>query len=175
MYVVMDVWARNLRPGRDLDAAGRLIALSLDPIGWVAVSIHDCTGDAASFPAIPWGRDYQVSVIPEGLRLRAFAAGIRAEQALMRRFDDDTQLVIAIPTYKSPRRLRELMSALDRGAAEARIDQLGGRLFRSLFPARVSDVRLSRILRENLPIVYPQSHSTISGSPSKYQEYSNVY
>jgi hypothetical protein len=176
MYAVMDMWARNLRPELDRDTAGRSIARSIDPLGWVAVKIHDCTNDpAASFPAMPSRYDYYVDAIPEGLRLRAAAVGIRAVLSVMRAFDDDTRLVIAIPTYKNPRRLRELMSALERGAAEARIDQLGGRLFRSLFPARVTDVRLSRTLRENLPRVYPQSHSTISGRPSKYQEYSNVY
>jgi hypothetical protein len=126
------------------------------------VNVYDCAQDAASFPAMLSRYDYWVGAIPEEMRLRAAALGIRAEHALWRRFDDDTQLLIAIPAYKNPRRLRELMSALDRGGAEARIDYLGGRLFRSLFPTRVTDVRLSRILRENLPRVHRPSHPTHS-------------
>src|SRR5258707_4445262 len=134
MYAVMDVWARNLRPGPDRDTAGLLVARSLDPLGWVAVNIHDCTNDpAASFPAMLSRYDYWVDAIPEEMRLRAAAVGVRAEHALMRAFDDDIRIQIAIPTFKNPRRMRELMSALAVGAAEARIDQLGGRLFRSLF------------------------------------------
>jgi hypothetical protein len=173
MYAVMDVWRANLRPGLDRDTVSLAVARSIDPLGWVAVEIHDCTNDpAASFPAMSFGRDYQVRAVPEGLRLRAAAVGLRAEQALMRAFDDDTRIEVAIPTFKNPRRMRELTTALNRGAAEYKIDQLGGRLFRSLFPTRVTDVRLSRTLRENLPRVYPQSHSPISGSPYKYQEIS---
>jgi hypothetical protein len=169
MYAFIDVWARNLQPGLDRDTAGLSVARSLDPLGWVAANIH------ASFPAMPSRYDYWVGAIPEEMRLRAAAAGIRAEHALWRSFDDDTRLAVAIPLYKNPRRLRELTTALDHGAPEYRIDQLGGRLFRSLFPTRVTDVRLSRTLRENLPRVYPQSHSPLSGSPYKYQEISNVY
>jgi hypothetical protein len=175
MYAFIDVWTRNLRTELDRGTAGLSIARSLDPLGWVAVNVYDCANEPVSFPAMPSRYDYRVDAVPTGMRLRAAAAGIRAEHALWRRFNDDTRLALAIPTYKNPRRLLELLAALDRGAAESRIDQLGGRLFRSLFPSRVTDARLSRILRENLPRVYPQSHSSISGRPSKFQEYSNVH
>jgi hypothetical protein len=166
MYAFMDLWARNLQPGQDLDTAALSIARSLDPLGWVAVTIHDCAYDHANSPVVPSRYDYRVGAITKGLRLRAAAVGIRTEQALMRSFDDDIRIEVAIPTFKNPRRMRELMAVLDRGAAEARIDQLGGRLFRSLFPTRVTDVRLSRILRENLPRAYQRSHATHSCHPA---------
>src|SRR5258708_1067111 len=165
MYTVMTLWARNLRPpGLDLDTAGLSIARSLDPLGWVAVKVvHDCGNDPAANSCSEMRFDYEVRAIPDELRLRAAAVGLRAELALMRSFNDDTRIEVAIPTFKNPRRMRELMAALDRGATEARIDDLGGRLFRSFFPARVREVTLSRILRENLPTVHPQFHSANSG------------
>lgn len=170
MYAFMDMWARNLPPGLDRDTAALSVARSIDPLGFVGVNIHECTK-----APVPLDHDYQVRAVPEGLRLRATAVGIRAEHALWRAFNDDICIELVIPTYKNPRRMRELMAALDRGAAEARVDQLGGRLFRSLFPTRVTDIRLSRILRENLPRVYPHSHSTILGGPPKYQENSSAH
>jgi hypothetical protein len=176
MYAVIDIYAINLSGREDLNAAGQLIARSLDPLGWVSAKIHDCTNDpAAGFPAMLLGRDYEVIAVPQGLRLRAAAVGIRAEHALMRCFNDDTCIEVAIPTFKNPRRLRELLAAFDSGS-EWRIDQAGGRLFRSLFPRRITDARMSRILREHLPRVYPRSHSTISGRHPQYPtENSNVH
>jgi hypothetical protein len=166
MYTVMALWARNLRHSLDLDAAGLSIARSVDPIGWVAAKVHDCGNDpAASFSEMRF--DYEVRAIPEELRLRATAVGIRAEHALMRCFNDDTRIEVAIPTFKNPRRLRELLTAFDAGT-EWKIDQAGARLFRSLFPRRMTDARMSRILLENLPRVYPRPHSTISGTPPTY-------
>jgi hypothetical protein len=166
MYAVLDVHALNLRAGQDLKAAGLTFARAIDPVGWVAVNIYDCGNDSsAMFSEMPF--DYEVTAIPEGLRLRAAAAGIRAEHALVRCFNDDTRIAVAIPTFKNPRRLRELIAAFDTGT-EWKIDQAGGRLFRSLLPRRISDARLSRILREDLPRVSPRSLSTISGISHQY-------
>lgn len=162
MYTDMHVFASNLPRGMNLDTAGQLIGSSFDPLGWVSVTIHDCSnGAAVSFPAAPARGDYQVLAVPDSLRWRAAAVGIRADHALMRAFDADTRLVIPIPLYKNPRRLRELRAASD-SRSELRIDRAGARVFRSLFPTRVTDVRLSRILRAYLPRVYARASATHS-------------
>jgi len=109
--------------------------------------------------------DYDVRGISTELRLLASEAGFTGpSHAVLRRFDDDIILAVVLPRYKNPKLALDFVIAANRNAPQFRIEQIGARLFRSLFPspARARDVFMSRILRNSLPIVHASARPSIS-------------
>jgi hypothetical protein len=165
-YTAMDVYVRNLRECHDLAKAAHGISQSISPPGGVLARVYDCRGDAwPRFPVMPANCDYAVRAISKDLRSLASEAGFSgASHALLRTFDEDIVLAVVLPRYKSPRLLLDFMTATSAGASRFRTEQLGARLFRSLFPSpgRARDAFLSRILRNSLPIVHASARPSIS-------------
>jgi len=171
-YTALGVYVRNLREHHDLVKAAQGIAHPLSPHGGVLVKVYECGGDSwPRFPSMPIDCDYDVRGISIELRLLASGAGITgASHAVLRRFDDDIVLAVVLPRYKNPKLSLDFMTAANRNASQFRLETIGARLFRSLFPspARARDVFLSRILRNSLPIVHASArrpsvsnHSTV--------------
>lgn len=157
-YTAIGVYVRNLREGHDLAKAARGISQPLSPYGGVLARVYDCRGDSwPRFPVMPVDCDYDIRTISKELRLLACEAGFTGpSHALWRRFDEDIVLAVVLPRYKSPKLPLDFMTAANSGASQFRIETIGARLFRSLFPspARARDVFLSRILRYSLSIVH---------------------
>ncbi len=166
-YSALGVYVRNLRENHDLAKAARNISqpLSLSG-GGVFARVYDCRADAwPRFPAMPRNCDYEVRALSKELRLVASEAVFTGpSHALLRRFNDDIVLAVVIPRFKSHRLLLEFMTAANSGASQFRVETIGARLFRSLFPspARARDVFLSRVLRDSLPTIHVSARRSFS-------------
>jgi hypothetical protein len=147
----------DLRDDIDLGAAGRPIGDSLSPGGLFDVTVRS----VSRLPAMPPNREYEIGTAPQERRTQASAIGLIAPYELRRAFDTHIQLIVPLPLHHSSRRLLEVMTMLDAGASDFRIDLTMGRLFRDRLPTRIKDITISRVLRDNLPRVRAATHSTI--------------
>jgi hypothetical protein len=164
-YTALGVYGRNLPARHDLDKAA--LGISQPISRGVLARVFDCRADCwRRFPVMFASCDYDVRAIPKELRSLASEAGfVGASHALLRRFNEDIVLAVVLPRHKSSSRLLlDFMTAKNSGASQFRIERIGARLFRSLFPspARARDVFLSRILRDSLPIVHASARASIS-------------
>jgi hypothetical protein len=149
----------DLRDDIDLDAAGRKIANSLSPGGLLDVIVRS----VSRLPEMPPNREYEIGSTPKERRARAKGIGLVAPYELRRAFDAHTQLIVPLPLHQNTRRVLEVMTMLDAGASDFRVDLTMGRLFRNRLLARYKDITISRVLRDSLPRVRATTHSTIPG------------
>jgi hypothetical protein len=142
----------------DLDATGREIA-GLSPGGLLDVVVVP----VGRLPAMPPNREYEIGSAPRERRARAKGIGLVAPYELRRAFDEHTVLIVPLPLHQNTRRVLEVMTMLDAGASDFRVDLTMGRLFRNRLPARYKDITISRVLRDSLPRVRAATRSTIAG------------
>jgi hypothetical protein len=165
IYTALSIYGRGLPERHDLVKAALGISQPLSP--GVLARVFDCRGDSwPRFPSMPLRCDYDVHALPKELRSLASEAGfLGASHALLRRFNEDIVLAVVLPRHKSSSKLLlDFMTATNSGASQFRVETIGARLFRSLFPspARARDVFISRILRDSLPIVHASARPSIS-------------
>jgi hypothetical protein len=155
----LHICADDLCEDINLDATGRQIADSLSPGGLFNVTVRS----VSRLPAMPPNREYEIGTAPRERRAQAKGIGLVAPYELRRAFDEHTVLIVPLPLHQNTRRVLEVMTMIDGGASDFRIDLTMGRLFRNRLPSRFKDITISRVLRDNLPRLRVATGSTILG------------